>query len=74
MEDKDYIDKYDTILDLMTKEFTIKGKPYLLRDEMEKFFVKGNVSAGTRIRKFLKTIKILSDELRDDVQEYKKSL
>lgn len=70
----EYIDKYDELLNLLTEEFEIDGKKYLLKEEFEKFFVRGNKTAATRIRKFMQEIKKKSQEIRDDVQEYKKSI
>ena len=38
----EYTDKYDQLLKLITEEVEIDGKKYLLKEEFEKFFVKGN--------------------------------
>lgn len=73
MEDK-HLDRYDSLLKIMTEEFEIDGKKYLLKEEFDKFFVKSNRTAATRIRKFMQEIKRISQEVRDDVQSYKKSL
>jgi methyl-accepting chemotaxis protein len=70
----EYIDKYDELLKLLTEEFEIEGKKYLLKDEFDKFFIKENKTAATRIRKFMQEIKKKSQEIRDDVQEYRKSI
>lgn len=70
----EYVDKYDQLIKILTEEVEIDGKKYLLRDEFEKFFVKGNKTAGTRIRKFMQEIKRKSQEIRDDVQSYRKSI
>lgn len=70
----EYIDKYDELLKLVTEEVEIDGKKYLLKEEFEKFFVKGNKTAATRIRKFMQLIKKQSQEIRDDVQEYRKKV
>ena len=70
----EYVDKYDDLLKLMTEEFEIDGKRYLLREEFEKFFVKGNKTAGTRIRKWMQEIKKLSQEVRNDVQDYRQKI
>jgi methyl-accepting chemotaxis protein len=70
----EYIDKYDELLKLLTEEVEIDGKKYLLKDEFEKFFINGNKTAATRIRKFMQEIKKRSQEIRDDVQEYRKSI
>lgn len=42
------------------------------QDDVEKFFVKGNKSAGTRIRKTMQDLKVLAQELRLEVQNSKK--
>lgn len=70
----EYIDKYDELLKLITEEVEIDGKKYLLKEEFEKFFVKGNKTAATRIRKFMQLIKKQSQEVRDDVQSYRKKV
>ena len=70
----DYIDKYDQLVKLLTEEFEIDGKIYLLKDEFEKFFIKGNKTAATRIRKFMQELKKKSQEIRDDVQDYRKGI
>ena len=70
----DYIDKYDQLVKLFTEEFEIDGKKYLLKDEFEKFFIKGNKTAATRIRKFMQELKKKSQEIRDDVQDYRKGI
>jgi phage gpG-like protein len=70
----EYIDKYDQLLKLLTEEVEIDGKKYLLKEEFDKFFVRGNKAAATRIRKFMQLIKSQSQEVRDDVQEYRKKV
>jgi hypothetical protein len=70
----DYLDKYDNLLSLLTEELEINGKKYTLKEEFEKFFVNGNKKAGTRIRKFMQEIKNASQDIRTDVQDYKKKL
>ena len=70
----EYVDKYDDLLSLLTDEIEIDGKNYLLKEEFEKFFVRGNNTAGTRIRKMMQMIKSKSQEVRDDVQDYRKVL
>lgn len=41
------------------------------RDDFDKFYVKGNSSAGTRLRKSMQNVKSLAQELRADVQTLK---
>jgi hypothetical protein len=67
----DYIDKYDKLIKVLTEEVEIDGKRFNLKDDFEKFFIKGNRTAGTRIRKVMQEIKKLTQEVRNDVQEYK---
>jgi 3-phosphoglycerate kinase len=67
----DYLDKYDALVKLITEDFELEGKKVNLKDDFEKFFVRGNKTAGTRIRKMMQEIKKLSQEIRNDVQEYK---
>jgi uncharacterized protein YlzI (FlbEa/FlbD family) len=70
----EYIDKYDELLKLITEEVEIDGKKYLLKEEFEKFFVRGNRAAATRVRKMMQMIKSQAQEVRDDVQEYRKKI
>jgi len=67
----DYIDKYDQIIKVITEEIEIDGKKFNLKDDFEKFFIRGNRTAGTRIRKVMQELKRLSQEVRTDVQDYK---
>jgi hypothetical protein len=41
--------------------------------DFEKFFVKGNKSAGTRVRKHMNELKKFAQELRNHVQDIKKA-
>jgi hypothetical protein len=43
------------------------------REDVDKFFVKGNKSAGTRVRKHMQDLKALAQQLRSEVQDAKKS-
>lgn len=70
----DHLDKYDELLSLLNDKVTIDGKEYSLKDDFEKFFVRGNKTAGVRIRKFMQLIRRKSEEIRESVQEYKTSL
>jgi hypothetical protein len=67
----EYLDKYDALVKLLTEDFELDGKKVNLKDDFDKFFVKGNKTAGTRIRKIMQEVKKLSQEIRTDVQEYK---
>lgn len=67
----DYIDKYDQLVKILTEEVEVDGKKFNLKDDFEKFFIRGNKTAGTRIRKVMQELKRLSQEVRTDVQEYK---
>jgi len=67
----EYLDRYDKLVKLLTEELEIDGKKYDLKDDFDKFFVRGNKTAGTRIRKVMQELKKVSQEVRDDVQEYK---
>ncbi len=40
--------------------------------DFEKFYVKGNKSAGTRVRKHMNELKKLAQEIRGEVQDLKK--
>lgn len=67
----DYLDKYDALVKLVTEGIEIDGKKYDLKEDFEKFFVRSNKTAGTRIRKMMQEVKKLSQEIRSDVQDYK---
>jgi hypothetical protein len=70
----DYLDKYDELVKLLTEEFEIDGKKFNLKDDFDKFFIRSNKTAGTRIRRVMQEIKKLSQEIRTDVQEYKSKI
>jgi hypothetical protein len=70
----DYVDKYDYLKSLLSDEIEIDGKQFKLEDEFDKFFVKGNKTAGKRIRKFMQIIRRTAEDIRQDVQNYKKSI
>ena len=44
-----------------------------MTEDINKFYEKGNSAAGTRVRKSLQDIKKLSQEIRVEVSEKKKS-
>jgi hypothetical protein len=67
----EYLDKYDKLVKLLTEDVEIEGKKFNLKEDFEKFFVKGNKTAGTRIRRVMQELKKYSQEVRNDVQEYK---
>ena len=70
----EYFDKYDYLLGILTEEVDIDGRKYSLKEDFEKFFIKGNKTAGVRIRKFMQMVRKSAEEIRDDVQEYKMNL
>lgn len=70
----DYLDKYDNLKKLITQDIELDGKKFNLEEEFDKFFVKGNKTAGKRIRKFMQVIRRAAEEIRQDVQYYKKNI
>lgn len=70
----EYLDKYDKLVKLLTEDFEIEDKNFNLKEDFEKFFVKGNKTAGTRIRRAMQELKKISQEIRNDVQEYKSKI
>lgn len=70
----EYLDKYDALVKLLTEEFEIDGKKFNLKEDFDKFFVRSNKTAGTRIRKVMQEVKKLSQEIRNDVQDYKEKI
>ena len=73
-DNMEYLDKYDYLLKILTEEVDIDGKKVRLKDDFEKFFIKGNKTAGVRVRKFMQLLRKTAEEIRDDVQDYKQSL
>jgi len=57
----------------MEKFEDLKAKLVEIEAEAEKFYVKGNKAAGTRLRKGLQEVKNLAQEIRVDVSEKKKA-
>ena len=70
----EYLDKYDKLVKLLTEEIEIDGKNFNLKEDFEKFFVRSNKTAGTRIRRVKQELKKFSQEVRTDVQEYKEKI
>jgi hypothetical protein len=70
----DYLDKYDKLIEILTEEVEFDGKKFNLKDDFEKFFIRSNRTAGTRIRKVMQELKKLAQEVRDDVQDYKSKI
>ena len=70
----DYLDKYDRLIQILTEECDIDGKTFDFKEDFEKFFIRGNKTAGTRVRKVMQELKRLAQEVRDDVQDYKKNI
>jgi hypothetical protein len=70
----EYVDKYDHLKNLILDSVEIDGKTFNLEEEFEKFFIKGNKTAGKRIRKFMQIIRRTAEDIRQDVQNYKKNI
>lgn len=70
----EYLDKYDQLIKILTEEIEIDGKSFNLKEDFEKFFIRGNKTAGTRIRRVMQEIKKYSQEIRNDVQDYKEKI
>lgn len=70
----DYLDKYDDLLNILVGEVEIDGKSYSLKEDFEKFFIKGNKAAGTRIRKVMQIIRKSAEYIRKDVQDFKQDI
>ena len=63
----EYIDKYDELINILTEEVEIDGKKYYLKDDFEKFFIKGNRTAGTRIRKVMQMIRRAAEDVKKSI-------
>ncbi len=57
----------------MEKFEQIKALIEKTQGDLEKFFAKGNSTAGTRVRKSMQQLKDLAQELRKEIQETKNS-
>jgi DNA anti-recombination protein RmuC len=57
----------------MEKFEQIKALIEQTQGDLEKFFAKGNSTAGTRVRKAMQELKDLAQELRKEIQETKNS-
>lgn len=76
MSDKttDYLDRYDELLNILIEEVEVDGKKFFLKEDFEKFFIKGNKTAGTRIRKTMQMIRKAAENIRKDIQDYKQTI
>lgn len=70
----DYTDKYEYLLKVLTEMIEVDGKKTQLKDDFDKFFVRSNKTAGVRIRKVMQIIRKTAEEIRQDVQSYKKNI
>lgn len=70
----EYLDKYDNLLKILTEDIEVDGKVVKLKDDFEKFFIRSNKTAGVRVRKIMQMLRKASEEVRNDVQDYKKSI
>lgn len=55
----------------MSRFHEVKSLVDSLEEDMEKFYSKGNKTAGTRARKTLQEMKKLAQEIRIEIQEKK---
>ncbi len=58
------MNRYQELLDLIQT----------FQKDFEKFYVKGNKSAGTRVRKHMASLKRKAQEVRNEVQEIKQKM
>ena len=70
----EYLDKYDYLLKILTEDIEVDGKVVKLKDDFEKFFVRSNKTAGVRVRKIMQMLRKTAEEIRNDVQDYKKTI
>jgi hypothetical protein len=70
----EYLEKYDYLVKILTVEVEIDGKKFNLKEDFEKFFIRGNKTAGTRLRKVMQEIKKVSQDVRTNVQQYKSKI
>lgn len=72
-DNMEYSDKYDYLLKVLTEVIEIDGKKTTLKDDFDKFFVKSNKTAGVRIRKVMQILRRAAEDIRSDVQNYKRN-
>ena len=70
----EYKEKYDNLVKLVSGDYELDGKTFNLNEEFEKFYVKGNRVAGTRVRKFMQELKKAAQDVRNDVQNFKEKI
>ena len=73
-ETPDLLDRYDELLNILIEEVEVDGKKFFLKEDFEKFFIKGNKTAGTRIRKVMQRIRKVAENIRKDIQNYKQTI
>lgn len=73
-ETPDLLDRYDELLNILIEEVEVDGKKVFLKEDFEKFFIKGNKTAGTRIRKVMQRIRKVAENIRKDIQNYKQTI
>ena len=73
-ETTDNLDSYDELLAILINEVEVDEKKVYLKEEFEKFFIKGNKTAGTRIRKIMQMIRKKAEDIRKNIQDYKKDI
>jgi hypothetical protein len=73
-ENMEYLDKYDYLLKILTEDIEIDGKKVKLKDDFEKFFVRSNKTAGVRVRKIMQILRRAAEDVRNDIQDYKKNI
>jgi len=70
----EYLDKYDYLLKILTEDIEVDGKKVRLKDDFEKFFVRSNKTAGVRVRKIMQMLRKAAEDVRIDIQDYKKTI
>ena len=68
------IDRWENLLKLLTDEIEVDGMYVHLKDDFEKFYIKGNKTAGTRIRKVMQLLRREAEQIRREVQDHKKTI
>ncbi len=57
----------------MDKFNELHAKLNEMKEDVEKFYIRGNKSAGVRIRQILQDVKALAQEMRIEISRTKKS-
>jgi hypothetical protein len=68
------LERFDNLIKILMEPIEVDGKKVTLKDDFEKFFIKSNKTAGTRIRKVMQMLRKEAELVRKDIQDFKKEI